>query len=873
MAELSANPNESTLLLLGEVGVGKTHLLEQLRMHATVPARLMRTNSAEADYPLSGLASFLSSLTDVPGLAELALRAHERDGMFTAAKGVLSQIRSLGLPPTLVLIDDIDLMDAESQTLLGIIAGRLGGSGLRIVATATAVQAAGPFVSIPVAELSPLNLEQLVDIAAGRIANGEESTLRIVAGYLGGNPGLMFEQLAQLEPDQLIGSAPLVLPVHRTPSLDLVTRPTISALDPVARKLLETVALAPMSHSSALIDQYAQAEDAIEDMVEAEILERRGEYVCLADPRVRTQLNWDLDSRLRRELHADIAVRTEPFDRHLAAWHRSFGHHGHECVDELLAGAIWLVSQRQIAAAVEFAERALGRMVRAEHHAVFLIRLCTGLLRVGEMRLAARYVDRAEPDRAVPGQVLRLATAQLTAHLFDARTMDDDRVQTLVRTHAGSNQEAAGLVLVLSAFHRAERWEIAEGRAFISSAANTTPVIDVTIEKLQVMAEILDALDGVPADPRDIESRVERIMRGEGGPPSLLILQGRLMTHRERYAEARTIVSVALNHPMTRGRKGIWGDLATYLQVTNEMAASEFRLGRTAIADMILRSPTISRDTSFRALLGAWLSYSLDELDVAQTMLSSCLGLALEEVDHAAFAQALALRGAIGLVEGDAEAAVVDLRRVSDLSTRFRNPTLLRHWADYVEACVITERFDEAKSVVEALELRLGHGESRWGQLALQRCRALVAVDLNSVELFTTCIKEFGRDESRYEFGRTLLCLADRLAALGLEGEGRRARMAAVTAFETCGAVPWSARANRSEWTSRASEEVLDQPDQLDQFGSEEREVIRRVIDGQRTREIAGALYISTRTVELRLTSIYRALGVASRSELVSLLT
>ncbi|MCW2751785.1 MAG: hypothetical protein JWR83_2895 [Aeromicrobium sp.] len=865
VAALSLDPDESALLLLGEVGVGKSYLLQQLHNHAGVPARLVRANFAEADYPLAGLASFLSAL-DVPHEAELDLRSRERDGMYSAAQNVLTQIRTLVLPATLVLIDDIDLMDAASQTLLGIIAGRLAGTGVRIVATATTVTDVGPFVSMPVAQLSPLTLEQMVDLAVGRVANGDEATLRIVAGYLGGNPGLLFDQLEQLESDQLNGSSPLSLPLHRTPSLDRMTRATISALDPVARSVLDSVALAPMSHSAVLVDQYADAVDAIEDLIEAEILERQGEYLSLADPRIRIQLNWSLDSRSRRELRADLAERTEPFDRHLASWHRSFGLRGRERVDELLAGAIWLASRRQIDAAVEFAERALGLMVRIEDHATFMIRLCMGLLRVGEMRLAARYVDRARPDPAVPGQVLRLANAELTAHLFDSRVMDDDRVQTLVSKHAGANQDAAGLVLVLAAFRRAERWQVAEGRAFISLKNKIRPAIDVTVEKIQVMGEILDALDGIPADPDDVEPRLARLMH-EALPPSLLILHARLLAYRERHAEARTVVSVVLNHRVTRAGKGISSDFATYLQVTNEMAAGEFRLARTAIADMILRSPTISRDTSFRALLGGWLSYSLGELDVARPLLTSCLELALEEDNQATHAQALALRGAIGLVDGDAEAAVVDLRRAHALSTRFGNPTLLRHWADYVEACVVTERFDEAQGAVDALESRLATSDSRWGQLALLRCRALVANDETAVELFTTCIGEFGRDESRYEYGRTQLCLASRLSALGLDDESRRARMAAVTAFETCGALPWSARAQRSESSMEGS------GDMLDQFGGEEREVIRRVIDGQRTREIAGALYISIRTVELRLTSIYRTLGVVSRAELVALLT
>lgn len=50
----------------------------------------------------------------------------------------------------------------------------------------------------------------------------------------------------------------------------------------------------------------------------------------------------------------------------------------------------------------------------------------------------------------------------------------------------------------------------------------------------------------------------------------------------------------------------------------------------------------------------------------------------------------------------------------------------------------------------------------------------------------------------------------------------------------------------------------------------EENEVAAMVGQGMRNREIAAALYISLRTAEMRLTAIYRKLGVSSRAHLVA---
>jgi DNA-binding NarL/FixJ family response regulator len=53
-------------------------------------------------------------------------------------------------------------------------------------------------------------------------------------------------------------------------------------------------------------------------------------------------------------------------------------------------------------------------------------------------------------------------------------------------------------------------------------------------------------------------------------------------------------------------------------------------------------------------------------------------------------------------------------------------------------------------------------------------------------------------------------------------------------------------------------------------LSQEEIAIARQVQDGMRNREIAESLYLSVRTVELRLTHIYRTLGVRSRSHLVA---
>ncbi|NUR93326.1 MAG: helix-turn-helix transcriptional regulator [Nonomuraea sp.] len=48
-----------------------------------------------------------------------------------------------------------------------------------------------------------------------------------------------------------------------------------------------------------------------------------------------------------------------------------------------------------------------------------------------------------------------------------------------------------------------------------------------------------------------------------------------------------------------------------------------------------------------------------------------------------------------------------------------------------------------------------------------------------------------------------------------------------------------------------------------------ESRVAELAVEGKKNREIAGILYVSLRTVELHLTSIYRKLSVSNRAELI----
>ena len=99
---------------------------------------------------------------------------------------------------------------------------------------------------------------------------------------------------------------------------------------------------------------------------------------------------------------------------------------------------------------------------------------------------------------------------------------------------------------------------------------------------------------------------------------------------------------------------------------------------------------------------------------------------------------------------------------------------------------------------------------------------------------------------------------------------GRRARAPARRprgASAQLGAEPWAERAGSSSRRRGETARKRD-PSTLDQLTPRELQIALDLAAGLTTREAAAKLYLSPKTIEYHLRSVYRKLGIASRSEL-----
>ncbi|MBI2684439.1 MAG: helix-turn-helix transcriptional regulator [Actinobacteria bacterium] len=102
---------------------------------------------------------------------------------------------------------------------------------------------------------------------------------------------------------------------------------------------------------------------------------------------------------------------------------------------------------------------------------------------------------------------------------------------------------------------------------------------------------------------------------------------------------------------------------------------------------------------------------------------------------------------------------------------------------------------------------------------------------------------------------------------MGRRTDGRGRLEHALSEFEAMGATGFSRRAQAELRASgvrlRATPEAKD-----GELTGQEFQVARLAATGQSNREIAAALFISPKTVEMHLTRVYRKLGLRSRAAL-----
>jgi DNA-binding CsgD family transcriptional regulator len=231
--------------------------------------------------------------------------------------------------------------------------------------------------------------------------------------------------------------------------------------------------------------------------------------------------------------------------------------------------------------------------------------------------------------------------------------------------------------------------------------------------------------------------------------------------------------------------------------------------------------------------------------------------------------QALASRGRLALRMGDARSALADLEEAGRraLAIFYVNPMALM-WRSYaaLAAARLGDR-DRARELIgEELEIARRFGAPEPIGEAL-RVQALLAPSSDMAELAREAVAVLAESELRVAHARALIDLGAALRRRGHRRDARDPLREGLDLAHRCGTVIETDRAldELRATGARPRRPVLRGADAL---SAQERRVAALARDGLSNREIAEALFLTRRTVEMHLTGAYRKLDIEGRGEL-----
>ncbi|MBL3808129.1 AAA family ATPase [Streptomyces sp. BRB081] len=406
------------------------------------------------------------------------------------------------------------------------------------------------------------------------------------------------------------------------------------------------------------------------------------------------------------------------------------------------------------------------------------------------------------------------------------------------------------------------------------AAGLTPPPGDTPAQRQQLaMLSVLRAADGGGAE--ETARRARRALRAPGVPLgvwSLLPASLALSLADENEAADEVLETVLRD---SRDSAAVW----TYVLALS--TRSLFRLENGAVTDAMADAQTASEilgqerwgDTTTMPHT-AYASVLTERGDPARA-LAALDAIKRPHLDRFVWEYHwyLMARGRALAADGDPGGALEVFRGCGDSMAEagLTNPVLAPWWLE--AACLL----GAAGHGAEAYEAAV-HGTrlaERWGTPRALGYAALARGAAARGQARTGALRQavslLAESPARAQHARASLSLGRALVADGAVREGREHMREAVGLARRCGCVAL-ARQARDDLVAAGGRmrEVTASP--LDMLTGTERTVAGLVASGAGNREVAESLFVTVRTVELHLTSVYRKLGVARRGELAEAL-
>jgi DNA-binding CsgD family transcriptional regulator len=906
------------LLIEGPAGIGKTSLLEAgYGIAAGLGAAVLRARGGELERNFSfGVARQLLEAR----VSALAAAERERvlDGVAGSAVPVVdSRVAAGPLPgdeaaaeerafmvshglfwlvcnladtvPLFLGVDDGQWCDAGSARFLSYLSRRLDELPVVLVVVVRsgepghdAVRAALGGSHPRVLRPRPLSVAATSDLVRKKLASGaEEDFCRECYRVSGGNPFLLGALLDELAAERI---APVSASARRLTGVYplAVTRgmlARLARLGPEAGSLARAVAVLGSAElreaadlASVGLPAAARAADAL---AEAEVLsgERRLEF---AHPLV------------RNVVYQSIAPAQRALEHGRAAWLFSDPAPDYD---------------RMASHLLQAAPAGDGRVVDVLREAARLA------LRHGTADAAVAHLRRAlrEPPESsqLPDVTRELATAELLAREPAAI----ERLGDALSITAQPTQRAQIALLLGRALVIAGR--LNEAEPVLSSSISELGDIDRDLTaRLEMWRAALGLLDGrfrADLDQRLPALRALSGQSGLAGPGLLILLAYRAAMEGTDRNEVLGLTDQGLNGArfLTAETDGmaLWcatlmlawiDDLDRADRVRDRLlavarhgsvvasaiaaicaASTAMRRGSLAVAEAEARIATelaVGFDRKFyepfgRALLGEAL---LERGDIGQAA-AVMDGLDPGHIPGSGpSASLLFVRGRVRAARGDREGAAQDLRRCGEISELlgYLNPNITP-WRSCL-ALVVPDPGEAQALVQTELSRARQTGQPRGIGVAL-RVSALLSHPRARLPLLQEAVETLRRSPSALELARALTDYGSALARGGQRASAREPLRQALDLANACGA-RGLARQARDELRATGARPRRERLSGLDSLTPGELSVARLAADGLTNRQIAEALFLSTKTIGTHLGHIYDKLAVNNREDIARIM-
>jgi DNA-binding CsgD family transcriptional regulator len=265
------------------------------------------------------------------------------------------------------------------------------------------------------------------------------------------------------------------------------------------------------------------------------------------------------------------------------------------------------------------------------------------------------------------------------------------------------------------------------------------------------------------------------------------------------------------------------------------------------------------------------ISATLGARDVLDRESAELRELARQNGDRQVLTLADRADGLLALGEGRLDDALLHLDPLAEDLLLGRGPwdAVPMGRADLVEALVRSGEPDRAATVGRDLIRTLRPSPDPFAVAVVDRTRGLIARGDAALGQLEAAITWFRRAGDPFEMARTELLLGELHRRERRVQPARRELRSAAATFGRMGAEPWTARALAELRATRAAVPEP-APDSLAILTPQERRVAAAVATGASDRQVAAELFLSHRTVAYHLASVYRKLGVSSRTALAA---